>query len=70
MRVHHYPGDLTDAQWARIAPHIPAALPGGRPRKTDMRHVLDAVLYILRTGCPWRYLPKDFPPKRALLYGE
>jgi transposase len=63
MRTHHYPSDLTDAQWALIEPHIPAAPTGGRPRKTDVREVLDAILYILRTGCQWRYLPADFPPK-------
>jgi putative transposase len=62
MRIHHYPSDVTDAQWALIEPHIPV-YPGGRPRKTDTRDVLDAVFYITRTGCQWRYLPKDFPPK-------
>ncbi len=66
MRVHHYPSDLTDAQWALVEPHIPAALPGGRPRKTDLRHALDAILYILRTGCQWRYLPRDFPPRSTV----
>ena len=62
MRTHHYPSDVTDEQWALIEPHIPV-YPGGRPRKTDVRDVLDAILYILRTGCQWRYLPVDFPPK-------
>ena len=66
MRTHHYPSDITDAQWALIEPHIPAEPGGGRPRKTDMRDVLDAVLYILRTGCQWRYLPVDFPPKSTV----
>ena len=65
MRTHHYPSDVTDAQWALIEPHIPV-YPGGRPRKTDTRDVLDAVLYILRTGCQWRYLPVDFPPKSTV----
>jgi putative transposase len=65
MRTHHYPSDVTDAQWALIEPHIPVS-PGGRPRKTDVRDVVDAVLYILRTGCQWRYLPKDFPPKSTV----
>jgi putative transposase len=63
MRVHHYPSDVTDAQWALIEPHIPAAPPGGRPRKTDMRDIVDAIFYILRTGCQWRYLPADLPPR-------
>jgi len=65
MRTHHYPSDVTDEQWALIEPHIPV-YPGGRPRKTDVRDVLDAVLYILRTGCQWRYLPVDFPPKSTV----
>jgi putative transposase len=63
MRMHYYPSDLTDDQWALIEPHLPPEPGGGRPRKTDERDVLDAILYILRTGCQWRYLPSDFPPK-------
>src|SRR5438270_11646837 len=63
MRTHDYPSDLTDDQWGLIEPHIPPEPGGGRPRKTDMRDVLDAILYILRTGCQWRYLPGDLPPK-------
>jgi putative transposase len=65
MRTHHYPSDVTDAQWALIKPLIPV-YPGGRPRKTDTRDGVDAVFYILRTGCQWRYLPKDFPPKSTV----
>ena len=65
MRTHHYPSDVTDAQWALIGPHLPSH-PGGRPRTTDPRDVLDAILYILRTGCQWRYLPIDFPPKSTV----
>ena len=66
MRTHPYPSDVTDEQWALIEPHIPPVHPGGRPRKADVRDVLDAVLYILRTGCQWRYLPVDFPPKSTV----
>ena len=62
MRTRHYPSDLTDAQWALVAPHIPAAKSGGRRRTTDVRTVLDAIIYLLRTGCQWRQLPGDFPP--------
>src|SRR3954449_11097576 len=62
MRSHKYPSDVTDEQWALLEPLIPV-YPGGRPRKTDVRDVLDAIFYVLRTGCQWRYLPKDFPPK-------
>ena len=57
-----YPGDLTDAEWAILAPLIPAAKPGGRPRKWPMRSVLDAIFYLLRAGCAWRMLPQGFPP--------
>ena len=65
MREHKYPSDLTDAQWALVEPHIPV-YPGGRPRQTSMRDVLDAIFYVLKTGCQWRFLPKDFPPKSTV----
>src|SRR5208337_3425192 len=65
MRTQSYPSDLTDAQWSLIEPHLPV-YPGGRPRKTDLRDVVDAIFYILRAGCQWRYLPKDFPPKSTV----
>jgi putative transposase len=65
MRTQTYPSDVTDAQWALIAPHLPGSF-GGRPRTTDLRDVVNAILYILRTDCPWRYLPKDFPPKSTV----
>ena len=57
-----YPSDLTDDQWPRIEPLIPEALPGGRPREVDMREVINAILYLNRTGCQWRALPHDLPP--------
>jgi putative transposase len=66
MRINHYPSDLTDAQWTLIEPHLPPEPGGGRPRKTDMRDVFEAILYILRAGCPWRYLPIDFPPRSTV----
>src|SRR5579859_8102402 len=62
MRSRCYPSDLTDEQWALVGPYIPAAKFGGRPRTTDVRAVLDAIIYLLRTGCQWRQLPSDFPP--------
>src|SRR5262245_34753379 len=65
MRTQTYPSDVTDGQWALIEPHIPV-YPGGRPRKTDLRDVVNAVFYVLRTGCQWRYLPRDFPPKSTV----
>ncbi|WP_422923161.1 IS5 family transposase [Singulisphaera sp. PoT] len=66
MSTHQYPSDLTDAQWGLIEHQIPDGPGGGRPRTTDMRHVVDAILYILRTGCQWRYLPGDLPPKSTV----
>jgi putative transposase len=65
MRTPTYPSDLTDEQWALVEPLIPV-YPGGRPRKTSMRDVLDAIFYVSRTGCQWRFLPKDFPPKSTV----
>ena len=57
-----YPSDLTDAEWKLIAPLLPSARRGGRPRTTDLRQVTDAILYIASCGCQWRMLPKEFPP--------
>ena len=57
-----YPSDLSDQEWNILAPLIPKALPGGHPRTTDMREVLNAILYLDRTGAQWRALPHDFPP--------
>ena len=65
MRTQSYPSDVTDSQWDLIEPHLPV-YPGGRPRKTNLRDVVDAIFYLLRTGCQWRYLPKDFPPKSTV----
>src|SRR2546421_4559108 len=61
-----YPSDLTDDEWALVEPFIPPAKPGGRKREKDMRAVMDGVMYILSTGCQWRYPPKDFPPKSTV----
>jgi transposase len=63
--ARRYPSDLTDEQWALVEPLIPV-YPGGRPRETDMREVVNAILYLVRTGCQWRYLPKDLPPKSTV----
>jgi|SRR5271156_279532 len=65
MEARRYPSDLTDEQWAVVEPLIPV-YPGGRPRVTNLREVLNAIFYILRTGCQWRFLPKDFPPKSTV----
>ena len=61
-----YPSDLRDREWALIEPLLPPAKRGGRPRTTDMRAVVEAILYIAASGCQWRMLPKDFPPVSAV----
>ena len=57
-----YPSDLSDAEWALLAPLLPPPAARGRPRKWPPRLVADAVFYLLRTGCAWRMLPREFPP--------
>ena len=63
-----YPTDLTDEQWGILLPHIPSAKTkwGGRPRMVNMREVVNAILYLLRTGCQWDMLPHDLPPKSTV----
>ena len=61
-RATPYATCLTDAEWRVVAPHMPPPASTGRPRVWTMRHVLDGVLYVLRTGCAWAHLPGDFPP--------
>jgi putative transposase len=63
-----YPTDLTDAQWARIAPLLARTRGPGRPQRVPLRHILNAILYLLRTGCQWRMLPKDFPNWNTVRY--
>jgi putative transposase len=62
MDRKRYPTDLTDEQWTLLEPLLPSAKPGGRPRSVDLRETTNAMLYLLRTGCPWRSLPHDLPP--------
>ena len=61
-----YPSDLTDAEWSLVEPHIPPAKRGGRKRSVEARKVLQGILYVLETGCQWRHLPKDFPPRSTV----
>ena len=68
MKRNSYPSDLTDEQWMLIEPHIPSEKHGGRHRKVDMRQVSNGLLYQSRTGCPWRALPKHFPPWDTVAY--
>ena len=61
-----YPSDLTEAEWALVAPFIPPAKRGGRKRTVDVREVLNGIFYVLATGCQWRALPKDLPPRSTV----
>ena len=63
-----YPSDLTDAQWKVIKPLLPAQKPRGRKRQVNLRQILNAIFYVLHTGCQWDYLPHDFPPQDTV-YG-
>ncbi len=66
MNRKRYPSDLRDAQWDILEPEIPPPQPGGRPRKTNMREVVNAIFYLTREGCSWRALPHDFPPWKTV----
>lgn len=57
-----YPSDLTGDEWAQVRRFVPAPKPGGRPAKHDRREIVNALLYLTRTGCQWRALPHDLPP--------
>ena len=61
-----YPSDLTDAEWAVIAPLIPPAKRAGRKRTVNLREIVNGILYILSTGCQWRALPTDLPPRSTV----
>jgi putative transposase len=63
-----YRTDLTDEQWNTLAPLIPPALPGGRPRRVDMREVVNGIRYVLRTGCAWEHMPHDLPCRKTCWY--
>lgn len=63
-----YPSDLTDEQWELLAPLLPPAKAGGRPRSVDMRAILNGILYLVRSGCAWRMLPREFPPWGTVHY--
>ena len=62
-----YKSDRSDEQWKLIEPLIPPAKPGGHPRTVDLREVVNAIFYVLRTGCPWEMLPHDLPPYSLLV---
>jgi putative transposase len=61
-----YPSDLSDVEWSSLEPHLPSRTGTGRPRIHSVREILDAVFYIVRSGCAWRLLPHDFPPWKTI----
>lgn len=63
-----YPTDLSDAEWHILEPLIPAAKPGGRPPRWTRRHILDGIFYLVRGGCQWRLLPREFPPWQTVYH--
>ena len=66
MESRRYPTDLSDEEWCCIGPHLPEPTGWGRPRLHSLRAILDAVFYVLKSGCPWRLLPRDFPPWKTV----
>jgi hypothetical protein len=67
-RHRRYPSDTSDEQWAVIEPLLPAVKTGGRPEKHARRAIVDAILYVVRTGCAWWQLPADFPPWQTVYW--
>ncbi len=63
-----YKSDLTDREWEALEALIPPPKPGGRPRSVNVREILNAIFYVLRTGCSWNMLPHDFPPSSTVYY--
>lgn len=63
-----YPSDLTDEEWCLIKPEIPCAKRGGNKRRVDVREVVNGLMYVLSTGCQWRAIPKDLPPRSTVNY--
>jgi transposase len=68
MSRRRYPSDLTDVEWARLEPLLPATRPGGRPRAHPLREIIDALRYVLRGGIAWRALPHDYPPWQTVYH--
>ena len=68
MKRRAYPSDLTDAEWGLLEPLLPSPQRGGRPRIYSRREVVNAIMYVLRSGCSWRMLPHDLPPWRTVFH--
>jgi len=68
MERKPYPSDINDTEWKILEPLIPPAKTGGRPREVNMREILNGIFYVLRSGCPWRMLPHDLPPRQTVYH--
>ena len=68
MTRKNYPSDLTDEEWKQLKKYLPAGNRRGRPPKWEMRTILNAIIYVVKTGCQWRQLPHDFPPWQTVYY--
>jgi putative transposase len=66
MASERYPTDVFDAEWMLLEPHLPASKHRGRPRLHSPREILNAVFYLLKSGCQWRTLPREFPPWKTV----
>jgi len=68
MNREAYPSDLSDEEWKLLKPYIPKVKPGGRPREHPMREILNAIFYVLKSGCQWEMMPHDLPPKGTVYH--
>jgi putative transposase len=68
MEIRRYPTDLSDVEWSSLEPYLPSPKRRGRPRMYSPRGILDAVFYLLKSGCQWRMLPRDFPPWKTVFH--
>ena len=68
MTRQTYATDITDSEWSYLEPHLPAPKSGGRPRRHAVREILNAIFYVLRSGCVWRLLPHDLPPWKTVYH--
>lgn len=68
MKRKQYDTDVSDIEWAILAPLIPAVQSGSRPRFRNMREMINAIFYLQRSGCAWRLLPHEFPPWQTVYY--
>ena len=68
MNRTSYPSDLTDAQWEKLSPFLPTPHPLGRPLKWEMCLIINAIVYVVKSGCQWRMLPHDMPPWQTVYY--